>query len=91
MAVQQLVRDPAGGRLVGQFERLGAEPLGAHDGDEGVRQDALYGRICSKIFEFAHLVSCESAGGLPGRFEPAQAPLLTLLQGPDPVAENDLD
>ena len=43
VAVEQLVRDLAGGVLVGQLERLGAEPLDADDGDQRVREDAADG------------------------------------------------
>ena len=40
VAVEELVGDPARRRLVGELERVGAEPLDADDGDERVGQDA---------------------------------------------------
>ena len=54
VAVEQLVRDLAGGRLVGELEGLGAEPLHADDGDEPVRQDAADGGVGLEVFEAAH-------------------------------------
>ena len=57
VAVEQLVGDLAGGRLVGQLERLGAEPLHADDRDEAVRQDAADGGVGLEVFE-GHDCSC---------------------------------
>ena len=54
VAVEQLVRDLAGGGLVGQLERLGAEPLHADDRDEAVREDAADGGVGREIFELGH-------------------------------------
>ena len=53
-AVEQLVGDLAGGRLVGQLERLGAEPLHADDRDQRVGQDAADGGVGLEIFEADH-------------------------------------
>lgn len=54
VAIEQLVGDPAGGRLVGQIERGGPEPLGAHDGDDAVRHDAADCRVGRELFEPDH-------------------------------------
>ena len=45
---------PCRRRLVGQLERLGAEPLHADDRDEAVRQDAADGGVGLEVFEPAH-------------------------------------
>ena len=54
VAVEQLVRHLAGRRLVGQLERLGAEPLDADDRDQGIGQDAAHGGVGLEFFELAH-------------------------------------
>ena len=51
VAVQKLVGDLAGGRLVGQLERFGAEPLHADDRGEAVGQNAPYRGVGLEIFE----------------------------------------
>ena len=56
VAVEQLVGHLAGRRLVGQLERLRAEPLDADDGDQARRQDAAYRGIGFKVFETAHVL-----------------------------------
>jgi hypothetical protein len=53
--VDQLVGHLAGGRFVGQLERLGAKPLHADDGDEAVRQEATDGGVRPEIFELDHV------------------------------------
>ena len=57
VAVEQLVGDPAGWRLVGQLERLGAEPLDADDRDDLLRQDAADGGVGLEVFEASHVFS----------------------------------
>ena len=57
VAVEQLVGDLAGGRLVGELERLGAEPLHADDGHQRVRQDAAHGGVGLEVFELDHATS----------------------------------
>ena len=52
VAVEQLVRDLAGRRLVDELEGVGAEPLDADDGDQGVGQDAADGGVGLEVFEF---------------------------------------
>ena len=54
VTIEQLVGDLAAGVLVGELERLRAEPLHADDSDQAIRQDALHRRIRLKVFEFAH-------------------------------------
>src|SRR5262245_14985261 len=54
VAVEQLVGYLAGWRLVGQLQRLGAEPLHVHHRDEGVRQHPTNGGIGLQILEPAH-------------------------------------
>ena len=54
VAVEQLVGDLAGRVLVGQLERLRAEPLHADDGDQGIREDAADGGVGLEVFEAAH-------------------------------------
>ena len=54
VAVEQLVGHLAGGRLVGEFEGLGAEPLHADDRDEAVRKDAAHRGVGLKVFEPNH-------------------------------------
>ena len=51
VTVQKLVGDLAGGRLVGQLERFGTEPLHADDRGEAVGQNAAYRGIGLEIFE----------------------------------------
>ena len=51
VAVEQLVGDLAGGGLVGELQRLGAEPLDADDGDQRVGQDAADGGVGLELFE----------------------------------------
>ena len=51
VAVQQLVGDLAGGRLVGQLQRLGAEPLHADHRNDAVRQDAAQRGVGLQVFE----------------------------------------
>jgi hypothetical protein len=52
VAVKQLVGHLAGGRLVGQFQRLGAKPLDADHGHQGVGNDAADGGVGLELFEF---------------------------------------
>ena len=54
VAIEQFVRHLAGRRLVGEFERLGAEPLHADHRDQGIRQDAAQRSVGLKLFELAH-------------------------------------
>ena len=56
VAIQQLVGDPAGRVLVGEFQRLGAKPLDTDDGDEAIREDAAHGGVGLEVFERAHAV-----------------------------------
>jgi len=51
VAEQKLVRDRARRRLVGQLDRLGAEPLHADDGDERVGEHAAEGGSGLEILE----------------------------------------
>ena len=51
VSVQKLVGHLAGGRLVGQLERFGAEPLHADDRREAVGQNAAYGGVGLEVFE----------------------------------------
>ena len=51
VAVQKLVGHLAGGRLVGQLQRLGAEPLHADDGHQAVGQDAAQGGVGAQVFQ----------------------------------------
>ena len=51
VAVEELVRDAARWVLVGQLERLGAEPLDADDRDEPVGEDAADGGVGREVFE----------------------------------------
>ncbi len=52
VAIEQLVRHLAGGRLVGELERLGAEPLHADDGDHRagtMPRTAQFGLMSSRL------------------------------------------
>ena len=49
VAEEQPVRDLPCGGLVCEFDRLGAEPLDAHHGDEAVRQDPADGGVRSEV------------------------------------------
>jgi hypothetical protein len=49
--------------FVGEFERLGAEPLHAHNRDKPVRQNASHGGIGRELFELAHKSENLSAHG----------------------------
>ena len=51
VTVQKLVGDLAGGRLVGQLQRFGAEPLHADDRGEAVGQHAAYRGVGLELFE----------------------------------------
>ena len=51
VAVEQLVGDLAGRRLVGQLQRLGTEPLDADHGDQRIGQDAADGSVGLEVFE----------------------------------------
>src|SRR6266478_6367327 len=53
--------------LVGEFERLRAEPLDAHHGDESVGQDATDGGVRSEFFELAHALGACLLFFLPPR------------------------
>ena len=57
---KKFVGDLAGRRFVGQFERLGPEPLRGHHGDQRIGEDALDGGVRSEVFESAH--SCLLVG-----------------------------
>ena len=59
VAIQQLVGDPAGRVLVGQFQCLRAKPLHTDDGDEGIREDAAHGGVGLEVFERAHASSAD--------------------------------
>ena len=61
VAIEQLVRHLARGRLVGEFERLGAEPLDADDRHEGVGQDAPDGGVGLNVFELDHAASLRAS------------------------------
>ena len=65
VAVEQFVRDRAGRRLVGQFERFRAEPLHADDRDQAVGMHAADGATGLQVFKL-HDSLCRlvSAGGL---------------------------
>ena len=54
VTIQQRVPDAARRILVGQFHRLGAEPLNGHDSGEGIRYDAADGGIRHKVFKLHH-------------------------------------
>ena len=51
VTVQKLVGDLAGGRLVGQLQRFGAEPLHADDRGDALGQNAAYRSVGLEIFE----------------------------------------
>ena len=51
IAVEQLVGDRAGRRLVGELKRRGAEPLHADDGDQAVGMNAADGAVRAKVFK----------------------------------------
>ncbi len=51
VAVEQLVGDLAGRGLVGQLQGLGAEPLDADHGDQGIGEDAADGGVGLELFE----------------------------------------
>ena len=51
VTVQKLVGDLAGGRLVGQLERFGAEPLHTDDHREALGENAAYRGVGLEIFE----------------------------------------
>ena len=55
--VHQLVGHLAGGSLVGQLDCLGAEPLNADDGDQGVRQKTADGGVRTEVFELDQLLT----------------------------------
>ena len=63
VAVEQLVGDRAGRRLVRQLERLRAEPLHAHDRHDAVGMHASDGAARTKVIE--------THGGIVRRREPA--------------------
>ena len=65
VAVEQLVRHLARRRLVGEFQRLGAEPLHADDRHEFIGQDALEGCIGLKVFQKAHVTIFATGEPLP--------------------------
>ena len=52
ITVQKLIGDFAGGRLVGQLERLGAEPLHADNRHETVGQNAAHSSVGLQVFQF---------------------------------------
>ena len=54
VAIEQFVRDLAGGRLVGEFEGLGAEPLHADDDHHRVGNDPPHRCTWLKFFELDH-------------------------------------
>src|SRR5712692_4977016 len=54
MAIEQLVGDAAGRRLIGQLQSLGAKPLYADDRDDLVRQNASDGGGGLEVFEAGH-------------------------------------
>src|SRR5262249_42183118 len=54
VAIEQLVCHLAGGRLVGDLQCLGAEPLDADDRDEGVGEDATDGGVGLESFKLHH-------------------------------------
>ena len=52
VAVEQFVGDCSARRFVGQLQRLGAEPLHVHHGDQRVREDAAQRGIGLEFFKF---------------------------------------
>jgi hypothetical protein len=54
IAIQQFVRDLAGGRLVRELEGFRTEPLHADDGDEAVREDAADRGVGREIVKLGH-------------------------------------
>ena len=54
VAVEELIRDPATGVLVGELQGLGAEPLDIDDRHGCVGQDAANGGVGSQVFELGH-------------------------------------
>lgn len=54
VAVEQLVGHLASRRLVGQLDRLRAEPLHADHRDQRVGQDAAHRRVGEQVIEFGH-------------------------------------
>ena len=65
VAVDQLVGHLAGGRLVGQFERLGTEPLHADDGHHRVGDDPTDSGAWLKLFELDHAARSARATAAP--------------------------
>lgn len=55
VAIEQLVGYLARRRLVGELERLGAEPLDADHGNQGIGQDPTNGGIRLEVFKLSHL------------------------------------
>ena len=54
MAVEKDVADPTGRILIGEFQGIRPEPLGGHDRDLRVGQDAADRGVGSKVFEAGH-------------------------------------
>ena len=54
VAIEQLVGDLSRWRLVGQLQRLGAEPLDRYDGDQAVRENAADGGVGEELFQGSH-------------------------------------
>ena len=54
VAIEQFVRHLAGGGLVGELKRRGAEPLDAHYGDQSVRDDAPHGGVGLQLLKRHH-------------------------------------
>lgn len=69
--IEQFIAEAAFGRLVGQFQAFRAEPLGADDRDDGVRQDAAHGGAGGQFFE-GHRDACLDADAPED--EPSTAP-----------------
>jgi hypothetical protein len=55
--IKKFVGDLAGGSFVREFQSLRTEPLHAHDGDEAIGKDSLYGGTTSEVFESSHITA----------------------------------
>lgn len=74
--IEELVGDLARGRLVGQLDRVGAEPLGLDDGDERIRDQAA---DCGPGRDL--LQRCDSLLLRPGPKERPRAPFILRTEG----------
>jgi hypothetical protein len=62
--IEQFVGHLADGRLVGELERLGAEPLHADHDNDRVRDDAPHGGIGLELFELDHAARSTAVSGM---------------------------